>query len=103
MASTTRILELASIIQSNTAKFDELLTKQGEPTPSFKVNNTRSKTCALRYEATDEITNSRDHVLEAMDELRALMLGPLGFLHQEVIQTVCVFSTGAGRGWSLLV
>jgi hypothetical protein len=82
MASTSRISELASIIQRQTAVVDEYLKANGLPTPSFDA----SYQPALQF--TEDISAARDAVLEAMDELQALMLGPMGSIFHEITQKV---------------
>ncbi|KAM3069220.1 hypothetical protein ACMFMG_010736 [Clarireedia jacksonii] len=85
MSSPNRIIQLAATIQTSTVELEQLLSSQGIPSPSFALDHLASDVPLI--EASDSITNIRYVILEAMDEFRALLLGPLGFLHQEVIQT----------------
>lgn len=71
MSSPSRIAELASIIHRETDKIDAYLASNNLPTPSFDVS------CPPKLFLPDEIQASRDAVLEASDELSALMLGPV--------------------------
>lgn len=71
MARTNRIVELASIIGKETEKVDTYLTSNHLPTPSFDIS------CPPKLFLPPEIQASRDAVLEASDELTALMLGPV--------------------------
>ncbi|KAI9646648.1 hypothetical protein NHQ30_004645 [Ciborinia camelliae] len=71
MAPNTRIAELASIIQEQTSKVDAYLASKNLPSPSFDVSY------PLRLSLPPDIQASRNAVLEASDELTALMLGPV--------------------------
>ncbi|PQE34045.1 6-hydroxytryprostatin B O-methyltransferase protein [Rutstroemia sp. NJR-2017a WRK4] len=71
MAPNTRIAELASIIQEHTSKFDAYLASNNLPSPSFDPSH------PLRLSLSPDVQASRDAVLEASDELTALMLGPV--------------------------
>lgn len=72
--SRSRIVELAGIIQEHTAKVDSYLSSHDLPTPSFDVSY------PARVALPPEIQASQDAVLEASDELTALLLGPAGSL-----------------------
>ena len=78
MAPMTRIAELATIIQENTIKVDEYINSKGLPTPSFSIQTSPQ----LDFPA--DVAGARDVVLEAMDELQALMLGPIGWIFHEL-------------------
>jgi hypothetical protein len=71
MSPKSRIAELASTIQEQTSKVDAYLAANNLPSPSFDVS------CPLRLSLPPEIQASRNAVLEASDELTALMLGPV--------------------------
>ncbi|KAF7930035.1 hypothetical protein BELL_0651g00040 [Botrytis elliptica] len=71
MSPATRIAELAATIQRNTSKVDEYLTSNNIPSPSFDVS------CPFRLSLPPDIQASRNAILEASDELTALMLGPV--------------------------
>ena len=75
---TSRISELTSIIAAKTAEIDAYTTSEGLPSPSFDVNN------PPRLLSDPRIAASRLAVLEATDELHALMLGPVGILTPSV-------------------
>ncbi|KAL8794436.1 MAG: hypothetical protein Q9195_003023 [Heterodermia aff. obscurata] len=69
--ATTRLAELSSLIATHTATIDEHLALNNLPSPSFSADqppNTLS--------CNETIAASRQIVLEATDELHALMLGP---------------------------
>lgn len=67
--ATTRIGELASIIESNTAELDGYLSSRGLPTPSFED-------AAPKFLEEKPVAACRQAILEATDELHSLMLGP---------------------------
>ena len=69
----SRIRELASIILDRTVDIDGKLEAAGLSTPSFDPQSTAS----LLY---DGLAESRALLLEATEELHALMLGPIGLL-----------------------
>ena len=71
---TTRITELASIIASKTALIDTHLTAQGLPSPSFDPDS------PPQLLNQGSIAEARRIVLEATDELHALIQGPVGLL-----------------------
>ena len=77
--ATTRIAELSSLIAINTANIDEHLARNGLPSPSFEPSGTSL--------SDEKIAASRQIILEATDELHALMLGPAGILTNP---SVCV-------------
>lgn len=71
MSSTSRIAELASIIKEETGKVDAYLVANNLPALSFNVS------CPPKLSLPAEVQASRRAVLEASDELTALMLGPV--------------------------
>ena len=85
MAPTSRMAQLASVIQTHTTIVDEHIALQKLPSPSFHVN------APPQLQLPEAISSSRDAVIEAMDELQALMLGPLDFLFNQIVQNVCTF------------
>lgn len=70
--TSSRISELAAIIATNTKHVDEQLAKEGFPTPSFDADS------PPRSLLDSQIVASRQAILDATDELHALMLGPVG-------------------------
>ena len=74
MASHSRITELASTIQVRTAEIDDFFTGQCLPTPSFAVDYPPVTPLP------ENVSASRDVLLDAMDELHALIQGPLHLL-----------------------
>lgn len=78
----SRIAELSSSIAENTRKVDEFFIASGLPSPSFDVSTPPD----LPLPA--EIAQAKEAALEAMDELQALLLGPMPKIFQELIHTV---------------
>ena len=78
MMAKNRIVELASIISSNTAAVDQYLTSHGHPTPTLDV----SAPAHLPIDPVEagQIEQARRAVIEATDELSALMKGPAELL-----------------------
>ena len=74
--SSNRISELAQIIQTNTQFIDEHLTSHELPTPSFAADNPST----LLFGQGAKFDTSRQAIVDATDELQALMLGPTGLL-----------------------
>lgn len=72
--ATSRIAELASIITENTALVDSYIASNGHPTPTFDADAPPR----LLLEAA--IAKPRQAILEATDELHALMQGPIGII-----------------------
>ena len=80
--TSSRILELASIITSKTSEIDTYLSTHGLPPLSLDLNEDPQE-----YTFPDSVQRAQDAVLQATDELHAHMLGPFGILMQE---TVCL-------------
>lgn len=77
-----RIVELASLIHDHTVKVDDYMASQKLPSPSFDVTN------PARLSLPPEIQASKDAVLEASDELNALMLGPVVYIAAQPVLTI---------------
>ena len=73
MASSRRLVELATIIHEGTIQIDEFLASEGKPSPSNNVND------PLKMQLPQELTQTQTKVVEATDELQCLLRGPLGF------------------------
>lgn len=78
MMVTSRISELASIIAANTAEIDLYTASEALPSPSFDADSPPKLLFHPRVAAF------RQAILEATDELHALMLGPVGILTPSV-------------------
>lgn len=71
MAHTSRIVQLSATIHEHTTKVDAYLAENDLATPSFDIS------CPLKLFLPPDIRASRDAILEATDELTALMMGPV--------------------------
>ena len=69
--ASSRIGELASIIQESTAKLEKHFVSHGLPLPSFDASN------PLTLPFQPEVASHRTAVLEATDELHSLIKGPI--------------------------
>ena len=79
----SRIAELASIISSKTSQVDDYISTHGLPPISFEPNG------SLKLNTLPEdLQSAQNAILEATEELNALMLGPEGILRQYL---VCLF------------
>jgi len=78
MASPTRIAELATLIQKNTAILDDYLNTNGLPTPSFDESS--PPVLHLPKDTADV----REAIIEATDELHSLLLGPVMKVYEEI-------------------
>ena len=77
---SSRIAELASIISSNTTQVDDYISTHGLPPLSFEPSqDSEQATLPTTIQAAQHA------VLEATDELNALMLGPEGILTQQLV------------------
>ena len=78
--SPSRIVELASIITSKTNQVDDYLAAKCLPSLSFEPNEESHKDTL-----PDSVQAAQSAILEATDELHALMLGPMGILTQQLV------------------
>ncbi|KAH6658135.1 S-adenosyl-L-methionine-dependent methyltransferase [Truncatella angustata] len=74
MSVSRSLSELAALIQSHSASIVNTLESHGHPQPSFTVGS------PLVLPLSPEVEDTRDELVEALDELRALVLGPMGHL-----------------------
>lgn len=74
MASTRRLSQLSTVIQQNTTKIDAYLESSGHPEPSFEASYPPV------LDLPPEADAARKAALEALDELRDHLLGPLGMI-----------------------
>lgn len=77
MSDSPSVAELAASIAENTAKVTAYLRERGLPQPSFAVDGPLQS--LLPAEAVD-IENARVAVIDATQQLRALMLGPMDYI-----------------------
>ena len=88
--AASRIAELASLIAKSAANIDSHLAAKGHPTPSFDADQ------PAHLLNDSNLTTSRRNIIEATDELHALMLGPVGLLTSPSVRTV---SSPAASAW----
>ena len=72
MTCQSRISELAGIIQARTAEIEKYLLSRGLPLPSFEYS--------AANDLPQELRPAQHALLEASDELNALIQGPSQFL-----------------------
>ena len=77
--ATSRIGELAAIIATNTRQLDTYLAKQGLPSPSFDPNSPAGLLLS------SDVIAYRQAILDATDELHALMQGPIDILTRQPV------------------
>lgn len=80
MASQRRLIQLSSLIHENVAKVDQCIVSGGLPEPSFEAS------CPPILALTPEADVARNTALEALDELRQHLLGPVRAVVDEVMQ-----------------
>ena len=78
--ASSRIMDLASTIMANTARFDVLLEAQNLPSPSFDTS------ASLSLPPSKELQGAQTAILEAVSELQALVLGPLAMLRSYALK-----------------
>ena len=75
----SRLQELTSQISINTSIYSDYLRANGWPQPSFSTDTTP------KVDLPPDIVKVRNTVLEASEELQALMLGPIGYLQRQTL------------------
>ncbi|KAF2236496.1 putative O-methyltransferase [Viridothelium virens] len=66
----SRIVELSSIVASNTLKLDQYFASAGVPTPSFDID------APVNIPLPPDLESLRESILDASTELNELLLGP---------------------------
>ncbi|KAM0811280.1 putative S-adenosyl-L-methionine-dependent methyltransferase [Seiridium cardinale] len=74
MSPSRSLSELAALIQTRSASIEDALKSAGLPPPYSAVGS------PLALPFSPELDDTRDELVEALDELRALVLGPMGHL-----------------------
>ncbi|KAI9839199.1 MAG: hypothetical protein M1819_003192 [Sarea resinae] len=74
--ASSRIVELANLISTNTKKIDEYLRSQGKPSPSFDIDIPVD----LGLPVESEIDQTRLDAIQASVELQDLLQGPLSLV-----------------------
>lgn len=78
MKSSRRLQQLTDAITQNTSKIDAYIEKNNLPEPSFEESYPAVLTLP------DALEDARRTALEALDELRDHLLGPLGVISNAV-------------------
>lgn len=81
--ATSRIAELASLISRNTAEVENHLLADGLPCPTFDADQPPTLV------HNPKIAAARQAILEATDELHALMLGPISIVTLPQVRQLC--------------
>ena len=82
MADQSRILKLASVIESRTLQLDNYYKSHSLPSPKLSVDADPG------LPLPESLSKSRDEVLDASSELQALLAGPLAHLTRLTSPTV---------------
>ncbi|KAK5632370.1 hypothetical protein RRF57_008084 [Xylaria bambusicola] len=87
--SSTRIVELASTINSTVAKLDEILRSRGHPTPLFEE--------VAPTLLPDSVLDMQNVIIDATSELHDLLLSPMAPLFQETPGLILIVSSKTSR------
>lgn len=74
MVSTARISELAATIHTHVDEIERFMSMHNVPQASFNINS------PLAVLLPEPLSDAREEVLDAHDQLHALLLGPLPYL-----------------------
>ena len=77
--ATSRIGELAAVIATNTKHLDAHFSKNGLPSPSFDPDS------PVDLLLGNEVIATRQAILDATEELNALMQGPIDLLTRQPV------------------
>jgi hypothetical protein len=83
MASEGRLMKLCAFIHDNVAKVDACIKEKNLPEPSFDAS------CPPVLNLPSEVDDARNKALEALDELRDHLLGPVGVVMSSVMNVSC--------------
>lgn len=86
--ATSRIAMLASRIAHNTTEVEKLLLAEGLPCPTFDADQPPTLV------HNPKIVAARKVILEATDELHALMLGPMSLVTSPTVRLLRIRRTG---------
>ncbi|KAI1443297.1 sterigmatocystin 8-O-methyltransferase [Annulohypoxylon stygium] len=82
LSSTSRLLQLATLIHESVAKLEEALSTKGFPSPSFDED--------APQQFPRDTVDVRDTIIDCAAELQDLLLGPLEILYRNAAHTNCV-------------
>ena len=85
MRPSTQILELAGVIHARTVKIEEFLSVHNVPQASFDIDS------PLAVPLPEPLSSAREEVLDALDQLHALLLGPLPYLMRLTSPAVIIY------------
>ena len=74
MVSTARISELAATIHTHVDEIERFMSVHSVPQASFDIDS------PLAVPLSEPLSHAREEVLDALDQLHALLLGPLPYL-----------------------
>ena len=75
-SALSSLVQLADTIKANTLVLDNHLNNHGQPHPSLDVDGA----CISIASNEKEVLAARDTLLGALNQLRSLVLGPVGIL-----------------------
>ena len=78
--ASSRIMDLASTIMANTARFDKCLESHNLPSPSFDASK------FAKLPPSEELQGAQTAILEAISELQALVLEPTVMLRSMALK-----------------
>ncbi len=79
---------LAGSILEHTTKIEAYLQENGLPSPSFEPG------ASPKLPLSPELNESLETALAALDELSALLMGPMGWLKAQIDHAVCTLLDG---------
>ena len=85
MPPSPRISELAATIQNCTAEIEEFMSMHNVPQATFDIDS------PLTVDLPPSLSNAREEALDALDQLHALLLGPLLYFMRLTSPTVRTF------------
>lgn len=95
MSSNRRLLQLASAITENTSKIDTYIEENKLPEPSFEESNPPV------LNLPPDLETARKTALEALDELRDHLLGPIGIISNAVTEVITICNRNNESGLTM--
>ncbi|MCJ1436572.1 hypothetical protein MMC27_005952 [Xylographa pallens] len=87
--ASSRIKDLASVVMARTTRFEELLALHKLPSPSFDPSTFAT------LPPSEELQQAQTAIVEAISELQALVLGPIGMLRTNALSYIDLISLQA--------
>lgn len=88
LSSTSRLLQLATLIHESVAKLEEALSTKGFPSPSFDED--------APQQFPRDTVDVRDTIIDCAAELQDLLLGPLEILYRNAAVKAPLFQSKQG-------